>query len=54
MSSGPNIPRSARKRRKLEVSLSDEARARLEALAEERGESRSEVVEDLILSAKAS
>lgn len=52
MSSGPNIARDKRKRRKIEVSLSDDARARLEQLAEERGESRSAVIEDLVLSAR--
>lgn len=49
MTSGPNIPRSQRKRRKIELSLSDEAHARLEALAEAFGVSRSEVVERLVL-----
>lgn len=53
MTSGPNIARSARKRRPIELTLSDDARARLEALAEERGESRSAVVEELILSARS-
>jgi hypothetical protein len=42
-------PRSARKRKKLEITLSDEARARLEILAEKRGLTLSATVEALIL-----
>ena len=49
VSSGPKIQRAQRKRREVALTLSDEARARLEELAEERQESRSAVVEDLIL-----
>ena len=43
-------PRQAQRRRKMvSLTLSDEARARLAVLAEERGTSRSQVVEALIL-----
>jgi predicted transcriptional regulator len=50
MSSGPKIQRAQRRRREVALTLSDDARARLEELAEERQESRSAVVEELILS----
>lgn len=50
--SGPSTPRHKRTRREIALTLSDEARARLEHLAEERGESRSAVVEELILAAR--
>lgn len=48
MSSGPNIPRSQRKRRPLEITLSDGARAYLEYMAEDMGISLSAVVEMLL------
>jgi hypothetical protein len=41
-----------RKRKLVSLTLSDEARAKLEALAEGRKAKKSEVVEDLILKAK--
>lgn len=46
--SGPSTPRAERTRRKIELSLSAEAHARLDTLA--TGTSRSAVVERLILS----
>jgi hypothetical protein len=59
MSGNPKIskwyatPRSVRVRKKIEISLSDEARAKLERLVKERGGGhiRSAVIEDLILKA---
>jgi hypothetical protein len=50
--SGPSVPRAERTRRAIEVTLSDEARARLAELAEARGVSRSELVEALVMGAK--
>lgn len=44
-----NTPRDARKRKKLEISLSDEAREKLDRLA--AGGHRSAVIERLILDA---
>lgn len=49
--SGPAISRAERTRRKLEISLSDEAHARLRELAEPSG-NRSAVVERLVLAAR--
>jgi predicted DNA-binding protein len=51
VTSGRNIPRSQRRRPKLELTLSPEALDRLERLADRRGEPRSRVVEELILAA---
>lgn len=50
--SGRTIPTSQRHRKQIMLTLSDEARARLEALAEGSGESRSAVVERLVLGAR--
>ena len=47
-----STPKAKRKRKGLEVTLSDEAREKLERLAARRGESMSRVVESLILEAK--
>src|SRR5678816_486476 len=47
-----STPRAMRKRRGIEITLSDDARARLEWLAAERGVALSRVVEDLIMEAK--
>jgi hypothetical protein len=44
-----NTPRTARKRRPIEITLSDEARGRLDQLAE--GSNRSRVIEWLLLGA---
>lgn len=44
-----STPQSARKRKIVAITLSDEARALLEWLAEERHESKSEIVEGLIV-----
>lgn len=46
-----STPKAKRRRKGLEVTLSDEARARLEALADAEGVSLSAMVEALILSA---
>lgn len=46
-------PRAARNRKPLSVTLSDEARAKLEALAEAHGFTLSAAVEALVLKAKA-
>lgn len=46
-----STPRSKRKRRGIEITLSDEARQRLDELAEERIQLKSAVVEDLIMQA---
>ena len=42
------MPRSARKRRILEVSVSDETRARIDRLVEETGWTKSKLVEDAL------
>lgn len=58
MSSNPkdspwySTPRNARKRRGVEVTLSDEARAKLDKLVKKSKTSRSAVVEALIMEAK--
>ena len=44
-------PQEARRRKAVILTLSDEARARLDALAEQRGTSKSALVEALIASA---
>lgn len=50
MTSGPNIARDERKRKKIEITLSPEARDALEDLAEEFYDgSRSACVEDFLL-----
>ena len=51
--SGPNISRAQRKRRKVEISLSDDVRAWLDAQAERMDLTRSGLVEGLILGAMA-
>ena len=48
MSSGPNIPRSQRKRPTIELTLSDAAHAALCVIGSAVGCSRSEVVEALL------
>lgn len=45
-----STPRAARKRKGVELMLSDEARIRLDQMAFERGVSRSALVEEMILS----
>jgi hypothetical protein len=45
-------PQAARKRKLVTVTLSDEARAKLKALAKKRKTSSSAIVEELILSEK--
>ena len=47
-----NTPESKRRRRHAGFTLSDEARAKVKALAKARGVSSSRVVEDLIMEAK--
>lgn len=47
-----STPRDRRARKGVEVTLSDEARARLDAIAKKRGETRSAIVEALIMAAK--
>ncbi len=49
MSSGPSISRANRKRKKLEITLSDAARAQLDGIAELEETSRSAVLERMIL-----
>ncbi len=46
------VPRAERKKKKLEITLSDEARAKLEAMAARRKISRSMVIQLLILGEK--
>jgi hypothetical protein len=46
-----STPRDARRRKPVALTLSDAARARLDELAEARGESRSATVEALVLAA---
>jgi hypothetical protein len=46
-----STPKDARNRKPIGITLSDEGRAALDALAEERGESRSAIVESLVLRA---
>jgi len=50
--SGPSTPRNQRTRRGLEITLSDKARERLDALAKRHEKSRSQIVEELILAAR--
>ncbi len=51
-SSWYSTPKAKRKRKGVELTLSDEARAKLKRLARKRGTSMSGVVEELILEAK--
>ena len=44
-----SMPRAARRRKGIEIMLPDAAREHLDALAAERGTSRSMVVEELIM-----
>lgn len=46
--SGPNIARADRKRRPIELTLSEEAHAALERVARSKGTSRSQIVEGMI------
>ncbi len=48
---GPSIPRAERLRKPIELTLSDKALEALGALAEMNGESRSAVVERMVLRA---
>ena len=50
--SGPTIPNAQRKRKHSIFTLSDEARAKLERIATDRGETMSGVVERLIMKAR--
>lgn len=47
--SGPSTPRAARTRRPVEITLSDEARAALDAESERTGRPRSQLVEALVV-----
>jgi len=51
---GYTYPRSARRRRGVELTLSDEARAELDRLADEAGTCRSRLVESWIMERRAS
>lgn len=46
-----STPRTARKRKGIEVTLSDDALGRLEKMAKARGVSRSQVIDELVMSA---
>lgn len=48
MTSGPNVPRKERKRKSVELTLSDAARSKLDACSDREGLSKSAIVEWLI------